>query len=303
MTEQERQTDDDILREILEFDPKSGEQIEDKSGLKEIKRTKFEIPPEIQSAFSDYISKCGEEIRGFKESVIKVYPERLLYISESQIGMNFVMRQYRLWEPANDEDQHFPIAVAAGFERSDRTFKPSFVEMYGEPEKDRPPSERMALGFDVQVTSSGYKAVSVWLVAELRERKIDLSFDINGGFSELGFGLDRERLGATIFLQDYIVVEANLLNLLSENGSHQLTKGQSDYQFYIDEELINIKRFEKGELKDELAIPRSINREEITQTLFDPLTLEDPINAPPELDDSWHFADLMKTVGVKWERY
>lgn len=39
------------------------------------------------------------------------------------------------------------------------------------------------------------------------------------------------------------------------------------------------------------------------QRLIDPLTLKDPINAPPDLDYSWRYANSMAVMGIRWDRY
>ena len=49
-------------------------------------------------------------------------------------------------------------------------------------------------------------------------------------------------------------------------------------------------------------LPSHVNPSKVITSLFDPVTISDPVNAPAELDDSWRFANLMEVVGVKWER-
>lgn len=84
-------------------------------------------------------------------------------------------------------------------------------------------------------------------------------------------------------------------------GSLKISRENGDYELEIIEDKVRIRRYWEGELTDELSIPRKIDeydREEIILQLFQPETLKDPTNSPPELDKSWIKADILKVCGI-----
>ena len=83
----------------------------------------------------------------------------------------------------------------------------------------------------------------------------------------------------------------------------QLRDGGKFFEFSAEESFVRLQRYAEGALRDDMLIPLFVDRDELIGNLFDPAVLQDPENAPPELDDSWRFANLMDVVRVKWERY
>lgn len=93
---------------------------------------------------------------------------------------------------------------------------------------------------------------------------------------------------------------------LAEINDKGLTFFESEDGFYEVSSVgpsYTIIRSIENQAEDEILISGTINTSWVISNLFNPATLEDPINAPPELDDLWRFANLADVVGVKWERY
>jgi len=291
MTEYQKRSDsNDNLREILEFDPESGERLEDQSELRLIKNTRLAVPPEVQAAFVRIYSQ--------DKSRVKIEPEKLLLVhdyKDNTVWAGCCGRQYFLWKPGIKKEYDFKVSAMALFNKSGNIFTPIEIALYGE---------------DFQIGVGREKEyLRITLIPEvccdfiLSYRHLRLFFDNEESISETGFAIDREGTGREGYpLYELDIKKAELKELLNQM-SLRIKTSLSSYHFKIKENSIRLKRVEVDTVKDDLLLPQKISRSQIIQKLFDPLTLENPVNTPPELDDSWRFANLLDVVGVKWERY
>lgn len=293
MTEQERvEGQNDSLKEILGFDPESGVRVEERSGLTTIKETKIAIPEDVQDEFLEVFERERE--------FTAIHPQKLLTIASSPQG---VTRSYYSWQPSLEGRTSFPLVVEANFKKDADRFEPSGILFQGEALPSQ--AGKFIAGryiahefstinfrdFDSNITS---------FQIAIAERLCYLKYTNKGSLIEINFWMQRQ--GAAFLDEHGISLQAEIGKLLDQ-GTFEEKRGVNNYKFTVLEEKINLKRFEEGELKDELMLPRKIDQKAIIEELFDSPTLEDPIKAPPELDDSWRFANLMEVVGVKWERY
>lgn len=266
-------TSDDPLKEILGFDPESGERVEDRSGLKSIKDGSSQVPQEIQAAFIEFTQR--------NKSIIEIHPERLLTIEESRMQHSKIERAYHFWNPSTGvAEQKFNTQAKAWF--GDWTS----VMLVGE-QVEFPITnwQIMQLSFFCNLTFCTF---------QFSQRELEIHFN------ERGF-INHTRLITEYGPRDWFGLGEDELKILSERGHlKHLARDGSPYELTISGQNINLVTFNN---EDKILVPWQVNREEIIQKLFDPLTIEDPIDAPPELDYSWRFANLMEVVGVKWERY
>ncbi len=269
---------EDNLREILGFDPESGERIEDRGYLKPIKGPNASVPPAIRAAFIEDCKRYSE-VR-----VIKVFPEKLLHIA-CDYGLSCITRVYHLWEPPTKKAQKFPGAALAAFKRRGEGFDVREVSLFGEGVQHG--IEWRTIIFDFNETTCRF---------DLQDRHICINYDENGLIESIPFLWWNES-------QDSITINDMTIDELLAGGSLKVGGGQSNYDFELiaEGEIVKVKRAGDEGQKEEILLRRRISREEIMEKIIDPQTLVDPINASPELDDKWRFANLMGVVGVKWE--
>jgi hypothetical protein len=216
----------------------------------------------------------------------KIYPEKLFRVATID---NCIKRIYHSWIPQDEKGnlRGFPIITMTNFWRNEKEQINTFeIEQFGEVDNIYRYQEYLKLFL-------GRHLLNLYLISKQKDISVDydedgLFFDINGVFhpiSELPIKASKE------------------INQLNQSGFLKLVKDESEYNFHLKGDNIFIKRYKNNQIEDEFVLPQRINRRLIMEELFDPVTLKDPINAPPELYDSWRFANLMDIVGVKWERF
>lgn len=271
------------LKEILGFDPVGGECIEDVSRLESVGGTYLPVPPMVQSAFIEDCERHYSEV-----VVVRVVPEKLLHIAKSHYS-NCVTRVYHLWEPPPERKQEFPGAALVAFEKRDARFDVREVSMFGE--------EKRPEGVEWRTIIFNRNGVSCRF--DSQDKHFLLHFDKNGLIDRIQFCLRKRK--DTIGIQDYVEIQGETMKELLARSSLRMTGGQSNYELVVEDGIIRVRRLETEGMQDEILFRRKVSSEVIVGQLIDPQTLDDPVNAPPELDDSWHFGNLMKTAGVKWE--
>ncbi len=138
--------------------------------------------------------------------------------------------------------------------------------------------------------------LSVFLASDGKS-EFTFDFDKGGSIKAIGY----EEMGE-FMLQERFSVRGRILKELIEKGHLQLRDGGKFFKFSAEESFARLQRYAEEALRDDILIPLFVDRDEVIGTLFDLAVLRDPENAPPELDASWRFANLMEVVGIKWER-
>lgn len=296
MSELEPQnSSNDALSEILGFDPESGERIEDRGQLQEYKFSKIAVPKEVQSAFAEYIAYTEglhKDLKDLGGTKIKILPEKLLYILQGEESENGT-RTYYSWIQSDEGKIRFHESASAWFWKLGESLIIS-IDQLGEAADWK--LERTQIEFNPQITKCEFR---------LANRAAEVIFTEEGPILDFVSGIDRFdpfQFDGEYYM-NYNTAAKELLKVLAKKGNLEWSDRSSKYDLTVKKDVMKLKRVENGILGDELLIPRKINQEEIIQTLFDHSTLKDPLNAPLELDNSWRFANLMDTVGVKWERY
>lgn len=274
---------DKNLSEILGFDPNTGRKSEGGADQGLIKNA---VPSEIQTAFMSRFE--GDDM------VIRTHPERLLTIQK--IYGPGARRVYHSWEPPIEKQQHFQISAETVFHYINNRFSLAYVKHYGE-RNFRQMHEFVLVGFD------SFQFPNHCNIA-LSNRFARIEYDRRLRLPTVLFQLNRNGEDAIAHYDEKIYLSEADHKKLSTTGFIQLNNnGESDYEISVVEATVSLRRFEQGDRKDEVTIPTWQNGEKIIRELFSPLTIEDPVNAPPELDDSWRFANLLEVVGVRWERH
>lgn len=260
---------DERVREILGFDPEG-----------ENSKRNFEtvVPPNIQQAFLDH---CRRSLL-YKGMEPKIYPDRLLVISPFSRTYYVVKQMGVVFDFQFSAEAHF---IFEGSEES------KYVELETKGEASYP-IYHIGLDFEKQNVSfmglSEYSDIEIyWYSHEQISAFKFLMRPPDGEIDEHG----SLRIGA------------NELKDLSKKSELKFSKGFNNYELGLMTNSLIIKRFAEGSLRDELTFPRKVDFNEIANGLFDSQSLKDPRNSPADLDDSWRFANLMDTVGVKWERH
>jgi len=259
---------DDNLKEILGFDPDH----------ENPPRSAEVAPSGLQSAFLDFRRRI-RDLSGIDRKE-KVIPEKLLII-----GYNGAQtREYFSLAHPRAEFDFTPNAEV-------RFYKNNAIELewFGEG------------GNSSGILGLGSEDLACFLIEN--ERSIDTAYGADGSLSGLTFGiLDQkmEDIDGTISVK----LSSGEIQLLYKKGKLRIKRGRGNsYDLSTQGQSVILKRFHSGKLKDHLIILGNINQEEIIQRLFNPLTLKDPINAPPELDNSWHYVNPSEIMGIEWQRY
>lgn len=289
------------LKEIPGFDPDSGELFEDKVELQPSLSKLLAIPPEVQSNFVSFCEK--RPIKKFKELTYKVLAEKLLLISQNPAA---VSREYFAFKYSPDGTYNFKpveeLVVSNTHLRDRYPNAPILIDVVQFGEMDLLPMHEgeknsIFLATDLYDTSCGF-----YLGGRDDLRELQITFDRSGFVSAITWHSHREK--SPNFDFDRISFDfAARSDRQFEDCQRRMTQGPDDYELTIEGENILFRRFENQNLKDELIILKKFNKSDIIQQLFAPPTLENPFNAPPELDNSWRFANLLEVAGIKWERY
>jgi len=283
----------DNLKEILGFDPESGDRVEDKTELQLLKSEQVQTSKAIQNEFKKWFVESKN-----KPWVLKAVPEHLLAVrSDSYYD---VVREYFLYEGQfNNEILPFTQQARLGLRKETDVYYPMDVARFGEPfEAGYEELRSWYNAYSVHKRIRGESLIiyydnskfPILVIAELH-----LTSEEKGNEYKLQLGsLEGEDLEATQHFNN--LINRGEITIGSNKNVFRLT-------FADNKRNLMVKRLEDGNLKDKIVVPVEILRTEILEKLFNPQTLKDPVNAPPELDNSWRFVNLMEAVGVKWERY
>ena len=295
----------DRLSEILGFNPDTGEVLEDRGNLRP-------VPEELQREFL-------EAFEGFKFPLDK---KHLMVISPKIAERPYedISRDYLTYsgELSDDEKQRHlrPFARTAflhlssfkdgqygyiGISRSSETENFGHRDWEGlSIDTDGGPWGNRSLGYSSHVNGESIRAsydetgflVSASLAVSSTGKVTSFYFDRDSSPPVRDIeAIERSRKDRETFRR---LMRGELVEK-ETNGSHFIAQ-------VIDGVLVIQRLCEEREF-DNLFIPVQISPEVIRDKLVDPKILEDPVNAPASLDINWRYANLMGTVGIKWERY
>jgi len=281
------------LSEILGFDPVTGVRVEDKNNLRPIKKTQLSIPIESQEAFVNFIAES--RLKSHSETTYKVIAEQLLCITQSSTNIE---RDYYAWNTIQDDNFKFHLVARARISNIHLGNPNGFLFNI------RQVGESRLLGGDHLVIFLGGEHISCGFYLGGRDdmRGLQVGFDKNR-LGHVGLSCHREK---SPNLSDTDNVDFNIDEELEKQLKHEsirISKGLNTFELANKGVRFILRRLENQQLKDEITGPQEVDETEFIQKLFDPVTIKNPFNAAPNLDESWRFANLMEIVGVKWERH
>lgn len=268
------------------------------------------ISPEVQRGFRERfpqlpseIMKAFEERRPVKEGFSRVFPEFLLAITHEPL--NTVTR--RIYHTPVQEGDRIFFNIAAK-----TTFQPRSVrlELFGEG------GGKIGMINGIDVTSVEFHrtqnaTLEKCNLSVFRRRSVkasnkafDIEFHENGLISQVRFGHSESPLSKVPLLKQETLNQLFAVGLLKvaqpKDVFGNVREDIGSFTFAIVERQITLIRFdESGKEEDILTLPPIIDTRRIMQTLFDPNTLRDPFNAPPELDH-WCLMNPMEVFGITW---
>ena len=306
---------DERLREILGFDPETGGDYTQHR----ISRSRLQTPEDISDNFAVYARSGRDPKTGaFKFSPVIssdlkdviVHPQQLLLVSKHRFPQiygdivgDFVYRNYYSHEIASDSVE-FTERAKTEFVEVDGRFHPLGVFLFGEDRAWQSASIRFLNYFGQEESVRPM----IRCCTTIDGRTLDIFYNEDGTIVFLGIAVGTNWSTRAIVLKTehfawYPGIE---MESFLKAGDYRTTsqEGKDYFQANYDQTtgIIELIREESEEAKDQLVIPTSINRGEIIAKLFPQLLLNDPYMAFPEADDDWKFADLLATVGIKWER-
>ncbi len=138
--------------------------------------------------------------------------------------------------------------------------------------------------------------------ARINGRELEVTFNETGAISQIIIGNKPK---------NFSIIDKDKIQLLCQRGTLSL-KGTQDYfsrivstdniLLIVEDGRIILERFKRDDLEhpiDKVVMPIQIDRKGILSILFDPRTLKDPINAPPELD-RWYLMNSFEVCGITW---
>ncbi len=281
---------DDNLKDILGFDPSTGERTEDKQGSSPLPKKGEQsqpVSPEVQAAFKKYAA--GQKNSFMQPEEVKnerVFPEALLYRASNFYGDCTTL----YFGYTGQEGNMFHGTTTALFDRMDGEFHPAKVRYHGERTREFVEFQ-MDIGDEDRRSQFGAK-----INARLDNRTLILIYDANGDLEYLQIR-DGERDEVDLNLRS----KSQIDELMKKKRDHLFERSLYEMAALEGNVMSLIRNYHGGGVLDEFEIPTKINKAEIIQNLFPKELLDDPFNAPPELD-TWRRADVLSEIGIKWER-
>ena len=281
---------DDNLKDILGYDPTTGDRVEDRQGLKPLPQKGEQpqhISKEVQDEFRTFASSYTKGLMGDFEGE-RIIPESLLLRVPNDYG-DCTSFYFGL---KGGKDM-FRKTVKAGFHYIDGKYEPSKLEYFGES-----PQERITLNLST-AHEPDRKWFGISFSINLQNRSLSGMYDISGRLIQLDFSPSLEQP----LQEDWNLTQADVDNLLKNKS--QVIKGEGgQYQLSVDEagKLIKITRKKGKAVLDSVEVPIAVQKSEIIEDLFPKDLLADPFRASPD-QDRWRYADAPSVVGIKWERH
>ncbi len=296
----------EILIDILGFDPNQSDEDGSRSNVYSLDTRYGTVPPQIQEEFSSYNEKWLADLK--LGLVRKIIPEKLFRVRNSFKAENIVERWYHGFDFSFNPNDHpftsdlylfhnrFPDFARASFERENGIWTPASIMLHGEGKEP----ENSVLTFLGDRNLLLFDSLGTGLCFDINNRAFDTNFDQKGAITALNFAVRRYE-GHNLY--DNIHLRKSAFERLAKGEILSERKGSSKYVFSGKDGIIKMERSENNKVEDYIQIPFVLNREELIAELFDPKLLDDPINAPLELDKLWNSVDLVEACGIDWVRY
>lgn len=271
-------------KEILGFDPQTGNRTEDKSNFQTLPAQGKGYSEETKQKFAASVENFKSSARMYSE--FRTEPDQLFMAARNQQSGLFERVYYKqpgdrryasleIQRPTNEKSEYIRIFLQG-------EQQPGWND-----EKDET---------EIQVAKDGLTAVN----SEFGKRTLYAIFDRVGGINSLTLGdfseHDLHALNGPTHGID--------LRQVMMDGSGKFTSGNVSYFMEYDdkEKEFHLTRKKNGILEDDVKFPAVINRDEIVKKLLPGALVDDPYDTGNEFDDEWKIANLA-TFGITWERH
>lgn len=283
----------EILSEILGFDPETGQTLETSRKHVQVDEGK-NLWPRIS------LKDVALAREGHNVDLRSIFvDEQNLLLVESQFGNIHRLYLQKFWKPSYP----FKIVAEAGFSLKAGGLIP--LDPNGEGyfprefrahniENDNAVTLRL---WGSQICSHVY----------FEGRSGDIDFDEDGRLRRLRFfsteALNQDRARGWGFS----VAHGEMERLIQERVVRTFTDGNDTYEVTPEEKVLDIRRHREGTLRDEITIPIRCDGSTVIDRLFDPELVKDPAKASATADYTWRDMtpeQLLIVMGVsKWLRY
>lgn len=250
-----------------------------------LKRSSESVSPEVQEEFMDFCRKQREYLSKFKAPSPpeeKIIPDKLLQIEQYKGGNT--SRNY-FSQTVHDNKSDFEMSSAVSF------FDDNTVEL-----------QWLGEGIAITIDRNSTKELNFFYLDDRDRNSMTVHYSENGEIDKLIFGIISPIDGEPD-LSISLNIEQDGLEALNNKGEIEYARADGNlYRLSVNGEQITLRRSQQGKLKDEIIIPTKIKGDDIINGFINPITLEDPINADPDLDNSWRFANVWEMMSINWNR-
>lgn len=256
-----------------------------------------ELPTDIQQAFEDHTGQLSKEGQ-LLGRVTRVVPEQLLLVTKytwRKLPAAAVTRIHFGYTLSERQSPEFRTLAEAEFMVWRGICHSQNLTLWGEPPKQHSLKARdiIHLGLWSHNPTHGTLSLGVFINGV----NLHLQYDIPGSLKRIEPFSNLEGCSN-------LLAQAGGLSILQQEGpTHIRMDSRYSYLLSPTPQSVTVERFSRRQPDGRLVVPLSANLEEVAFRLFHPETIKNPVNAPVELDKSWHSADILRTLGVKWSRH
>lgn len=265
------------------------------------------FPLNTHEAFLAHVGNLRKNRQLFGR-VAKTVPEQLLVVSKhvwpKPIPATTITRTYFGLSIMNERHSEFRSLAEAEFCILHDVCHPTHLTLYGEPPKQYStrPRDIILLG----LWQHHQTCNPIFLGASVDEHHLILQYNNTGSIERIDpFGslceIPVKYFGG--WSKNLLATTGGLPALLQEDSIAVKINNRYSYLLSSDSQLMAINQLIRQHPGDGLTTPLQVNPEYIISRLFHPETIEDPVNAPPELDKSWRSANILRVLGIEWSRY
>ena len=268
-------------KEVLGFDPITGQRNEDSSGNAPYTKAEEGYSEEVISRFNQVVLDRTRLRNNNSRSI----PEKLFLAID--YGNTIYRSYYR--QPGND------LVANLVLNKNDNNDFSAAISLLGESTVDNT-SESIRQQDRIYIDMPSYHTS---ISMHVHDQRLGLYYDTDGAISSIHFGEGENEFVAAKGIQSKNID----IDKLVANEEQIFNNGESMYILNYDNEKEKYYLMHKknGVIQDEVNIPSNIDRQEIIKKLFSGVILDHPFEADIEFDDEWKSAGL-ETFGASWKR-
>lgn len=316
---------DNSLKEILGFDPSTGERTDSSLSSSSVGR---EFDTQISTAFDTWIQR---DIHDYESStIVKKDVGKLFIVRELEDGYTGpfgIFREYFAAVPHGDTPEFRFRQRLMFLGDSEDGFTPWYIEKVSSDVRDRNPMQRPEINPLFTLKGTNYKGEDFQRdYMRGMQDFVRLNFDGAGNlfgnnklevetrFQDRGFLVafgEDQRVNYIHF--EPLTGKHNVFSLIlskeqideaMEGKEGEETNGNFSYKYRFDtaEKKFVLESYHKGVHKNTIKVPEAINYESFMLELIPDALRANPIGADTELDEDWKTKNLLAEVGIEWDR-